>query len=152
MTRFGEISPVQQKLEIFGNVLRFIWFWAKFSTHYGTIRILFVQIFIVKMAKYWKNNLAIWSHWTRYLLFTVCECKSGCRYDTNAMHMRTNERACVCKVPMWYTRETWRLFRERKRERIWLLLRGRKKRTLNSLRSICHLLTCATSITIKKVN
>ena len=44
--------------------LRIIWFWAKFSTHFGTMGMLLAKFSLLKMAKYWKHNLVIWSHWS----------------------------------------------------------------------------------------
>ena len=45
--------------------LRLIWFWAKFSTHFGTIYLILGAFSLLKMAKYWKHNLVIWSHWSQ---------------------------------------------------------------------------------------
>ena len=38
---------------------------AKFSTHFGTICALLGKFSLLKMAKYWKYNMVIWSHCTR---------------------------------------------------------------------------------------
>ena len=46
-----------------GTYLRLIWFWAKFSTHFGPICMLWGKFSSPKMAKYWKHNLVNWSHW-----------------------------------------------------------------------------------------
>ena len=69
MTRFGEIPPVKQ---IFKNIWQYIYglFGFGLLTHFGTIRMLLGKFSLLQMAKYWKHNLVIWSHWsTRWTLF-----------------------------------------------------------------------------------
>ena len=52
-----------------GKYLWSIWFWAKFSAHFGTFSLLK----LLKMAKYWKHNPVIWSHWLKRKWWFVFE-------------------------------------------------------------------------------
>ena len=52
-------------------VQRFIWYLVKLWTHLGTFCMLLGKILSLQMAKYWKDNLAIWSHWRPLLLGQV---------------------------------------------------------------------------------
>ena len=56
------LANIWKFLEIY---LRFIWFWGKFPTHFCTICMLLGKFSLLKMAKYWKHNLVIWSHWSQ---------------------------------------------------------------------------------------
>ena len=40
---------------------------AKLWAHFGTICMLLGKFSLLWMAKYWKTNLAIWSHWPQWL-------------------------------------------------------------------------------------
>ena len=61
VTKFGENSPLWQIIKnLLAIYFRFIRFWAKFSTHFGTICKLLGIFSLLKMAKYWKRTLVIW--------------------------------------------------------------------------------------------
>ena len=64
VTRFGEISPrwiIFTLWQLCKNWL--IKYLGKFLTHCGQAFMLLVKFSLLQMAKYWKNNEAIWSHW-----------------------------------------------------------------------------------------
>ena len=65
--RLEAVWPDLAKFHRFGKCLAiylwFICFWAKFWTHFGTICVFLGKLPLLKMAKYWKHNMVIWSHW-----------------------------------------------------------------------------------------
>ena len=62
VTRFGEIPPLWQILKIFGNIFKVYLVLGNFSALFGTISMLLGKFSLLKMAKYWKHNLVVWSH------------------------------------------------------------------------------------------
>ena len=68
MTIFGEIPPLWQNLQSYGQISRdylvFNQNMAKYSTFFWQILYTFGQIFIDVNGQMLKNNLAIWSHWS----------------------------------------------------------------------------------------
>ena len=68
--------PLWQVIKnLWETYLSFIWFWAMFSTHFVTICMLLGTFTVLKMAKYWKHNLVIWSHWNFWSKLTAFEQK-----------------------------------------------------------------------------
>ena len=57
-----QCDQIWQNFHHFGKYLKFIWLWGKFQTNFGKICVLLGKFSLLKIAKYWKHNLVIWSH------------------------------------------------------------------------------------------
>ena len=63
VTRFGKISPLWR---FFLSLWQFFeGFLAKLWTYFGNFLCYWATFWMLYMAKFWKNLLAIWSHWWR---------------------------------------------------------------------------------------
>ena len=62
VTRFDKISPIWQKLEIFGTIFKFYLIFDNALNPLWHNFFVIGQFFIVENGQILKNNLTIWSH------------------------------------------------------------------------------------------
>ena len=67
VTRFGKILPLWLNLKDVGHFFRFFAFAESFSL-FWPIFLFLGKFSLLQMAKYWTNNLTIWSHWSELKL------------------------------------------------------------------------------------
>ena len=63
LTRFAKISPLCQKIHVFGKFLTVYFLFRKMLSLLLQIWYIFGRIFIVADGQILKNNLTIWSHY-----------------------------------------------------------------------------------------
>ena len=71
VTRFGEISPLWQNFKSLWLFLRVYFVLGKILNPTGHIFRILGKFSLFLLAQYWRNNLAIWSHWSTTMLMLM---------------------------------------------------------------------------------